>query len=72
MCFFQCDFCEAGAVADRSGYTYLVPNGWYVVANGSAKTRTFERVVCSPECAWSVLGAPDAPDTLETRQVTRG
>ena len=71
-CFWRCDVCNTEAPAAASGYNRLVPEGWYVVANGKGKTRTFEQVVCSGKCAGKAIEAsPDDVGKVSARQVLR-
>ena len=50
MNFYRCDSCNQETEAIRRGVYQLIPNGWYVIADGPVGKREIELHVCGKEC----------------------
>lgn len=47
---YRCDNCPKEAEAIRKGIYQLLPDGWYVIADGPVGSREVELHVCSQPC----------------------
>lgn len=70
-CFFRCDSCKVEAPAVQRGYTYVIPDTWWVVSDGTLKKRTFEAVVCSEACVGVIAAAHLGNENIDWKQVSR-
>lgn len=50
MNFYECDNCSERMEAVRSGIYQLLPDGWFVVADGPVNKREIELHLCSKQC----------------------